>query len=339
MDIQLLAPPLAVTRLTPSAWSALAQSSVPPLGGIAYGPVLADADAVRAPVLSPGGPCVDAWCSAGPVTQGHCGRARWRHNGHWLYGAIELDEVTEGRDLNALAHQAYRDIFATLQSTGCPHLQRLWNYLPHINADGGGLERYRQFNSGRQHAFLEAGYAAFEGAPAACAIGTREGPFCVRFLAGTAPPVPVENPRQVSAYHYPSAYGPRSPTFSRAALVRAAPGRVALLISGTASIVGHASVHVGDVQAQTHETIANLRAVIGAAHERCSARFDLSQLECVVYVRRAEQAALIRAVFEAAVGADSPAARSAVFLEADICRTDLLVEIEAHGVAEGEVHA
>jgi hypothetical protein len=29
-----------------------------------------------------------------------------------------------------------------------PHLQRVWNYLPQINGDGGGLERYRQFNLG-----------------------------------------------------------------------------------------------------------------------------------------------------------------------------------------------
>jgi len=323
------APALTVARLTPSAWSLRGSAAVPPLGGLGYGPLIAGADTVRAQVLSAAGPMVDAWASSGPVTEGQVGRVRWRHNGHWLYGAVELDEAVEGKDLAALARQAYADIFATLKASGCSHLQRLWNYLPGINADGGGLERYRQFNSGRQIAFLEAGYAAFEGAPAACALGTRSGPFCVRFLAGTAPPLPVENPRQVSAYHYPQAYGPRAPTFSRAALVRTAPQELALLISGTASIVGHASLHVGDVQAQTRETLANLQAVIGAAHERCSARFSLPQLVCIVYVRRAEHAPLIRAEFEAVVGADSPAARSAVYLEADICRADLLLEIEA----------
>ncbi|MEW6707107.1 MAG: hypothetical protein AB1430_19845 [Pseudomonadota bacterium] len=332
-------PPLSVRRVTPAEWAALAAGPQPPLGGLAYGPVLAQADSTRAQVLSAPGPMVDAWHSPGHQTSGRCGGVQWRHNGHWLYGAVELDEAAEGRDLTALAHQAYADIFATLQHTGCTHLQRLWNYLPGINADGGGLERYRQFNSGRQVAFLEAGYAAFEGAPAACAIGTRSGPFCVRFLAGTVPPLAVENPRQVSAYHYPTAYGPRSPTFSRAALVSPAPGQTALLISGTASIVGHASVHIGDVQAQTRETLTNLRAVIAAAHQHCTARFALSELDCVVYVRHAAQAPLIMAEFEAAVGAGSHAARSAVVLEADICRSDLLVEIEAHGVAAGEIRS
>ena len=306
------------------------------LGGLAYGPA-PGCDSVSARVLSADGPQVDAWMTEGPFTDGRCGRVRWRHNGRWLFGAVELDEGVERQGLEALAHRAYADIFATLRETGCGQLQRLWNYLPRINLDGGGLERYRQFNSGRQIAFLEAGYAAFEGAPAACAIGTLEGPFCVRFLAGTVPPVPVENPRQVSAYHYPSAYGPRSPTFSRAALVPVADDRVALLISGTASIVGHASVHPGDVVAQTRETLTNLQAVIDAAHARTSARFALSDMDCTIYVRHAEQATAIRGLFDAAVGAGSRASRSAVVLEADICRADLLVEIEAQGFARGTV--
>ena len=120
--------------------------------------------------------------------------------------------------LAALAQRAYRDLFEALEQTGCAHLLRVWNYLPQINADGGGLERYRQFNAGRQQAFIEAGQAAFEGAPAACALGIHQGALCIRFLAGRVAPLPIENPRQVSAYRYPPTYGPRAPTFSRAAL-------------------------------------------------------------------------------------------------------------------------
>jgi len=331
--LQTQAPALTVARLPAHARTHLAEGL---LGALAYGEV-AGCDSVRARVLSGDGPQVDVWTSAGPVIEGRSGRVRWRRNERWLFGAVELDEAREGCGLAELARMAYRDIFATLRETDCAHLQRLWNYLPGINADGGGLERYRQFNSGRQIAFLDAGYAAFEGAPAACAIGTRSGPFCVRFLAGTVPPLPVENPRQVSAYHYPSAYGPRSPTFSRAALVQPAEGQVALLISGTASIVGHASVHIGDVVAQTRETLTNLHAVIDAAHAKTSARFPLAEMDCTIYVRHAEDAPLIREVFDAAVGPTSRAARSAVVLEADICRSDLLVEIEGHGFASGEL--
>ena len=343
MPVDTSAPSLTVKRLSPSEWSALATGAQVPLGGLVYGvqggtQAHADEpDAVQATVLSPAGPMVDAWCSAGPLVSGRCGGVRWRHNSHWLYGAIELDEAVEHEGLAELARRVYGDVFTTLEQTGFAHPLRLWNYLPGINADEGGMERYRQFNSGRQVAFLDAGRSAFEGAPAACAIGTRTGPFCVRFLAGRVPVVPIENPRQVPAYHYPADYGPRSPTFSRAALFDAEAGQLALLISGTASIVGHASLHPGDVAAQTRETLANLQEVIEAAHTRGTARFDLSTLECTVYVRHAEHAPQIRAVLEAAVGAQAPAVKTAVYLEADVCRADLLVEIEAHAFAPGSV--
>ena len=333
---------LWVQRLSASAWPALhAGEPAIALGGLVYG--RGGHDASQAPahtgtrVLVPAEPPVDAWCSEGPLAHGRCGSVRWAHNGHWLFGALELDEGSEGDALTGLSTRAYRDVFQTLAHTGCDHLLRLWNYLPGINADAGGMERYRQFNSGRQQAFLEAGQAAFEGAPAACALGTRDGPLRVRFLAGRRAAVPIENPRQTSAYHYPSDYGPHSPTFSRAALAEAGDGKVALLISGTSSIVGHESVHVGDVAAQTRETLANLRAVIESAHQRSSARFDLATADCVIYVRRSEDATLIRQIFDAEVGADSPAARHAIVLEADICRADLQVEIEAHAFAPGEV--
>jgi len=336
------APRLWAQRLSASALHALAAGGPSSaLGSLVYGPGGPNAGPAAADsgtrVLAPDEPPVDAWCSEGPLSHGRCGNVRWAHNGHWLFGALELDEGSEGDSLTILSTRAYRDVFATLALTGCEHLLRLWNYLPGINADAGGMERYRQFNSGRQQAFLEAGQAAFEGAPAACALGTRGGPLRVRFLAGRVAAVPIENPRQTSAYHYPRDYGPHSPTFSRAALADAGGGQVALLISGTSSIVGHESVHAGNVAAQTRETLDNLQAVIASAHRRCSARFDLATADCVIYARRGEDAALIRRIFDAEVGSNSPAARGAIVLEADICRADLQVEIEAHAFAPGEV--
>ena len=319
----------------------LADAGAPPFGAFGYG----DADAggwlsgVDAQVLSPGGPVADVWQAGGDIAVGTTGAAHWRSDGQWLLGRIDLNEGPEARTLEILAHRAYQDLFQTLKDAGCPHLLRIWNYLPRINADGGGLERYRQFNLGRQQAFLEAGQAAFDGAPAPCALGIRQGALGIRFLAGQRAPLPIENPRQVSAYRYPSAYGPRAPTFSRAALAEMGGGDIALFISGTASIVGHESVHIGDVTAQTQETLRNLAAVIGAARQRTDAPFDVTALDAVVYVRHAADAPAVRRVLEAELGAESRTVRQAVFLEADVCRQDLLVEIEAHAVAPGRLDA
>ncbi|MDQ0590947.1 chorismate transformation enzyme, FkbO/Hyg5 family [Variovorax paradoxus] len=333
---------LRVERLSLSDSLALAANGRAPFAALGYGTPheLAWMPTVNARVLSAQGAMADVWhVSGGQVASSTTGIARWRSDGQWLLGAIDLDESIEKQDLAELAHRAYRDLFKTLDQAGTPHLLRIWNYLPQINADGGGLERYRQFNLGRQEAFFEAGRAAFEGAPAACALGIHQGALSIRFLAGQIAPMPVENPRQISAYRYPETYGPRSPTFSRAALAEIGNGDVALFISGTASIVGHETVHHGDVLAQTRETLRNLEAVIAAANNQATATFALAMLDCVVYVRHPADTDKVRGVLESALGADAPMIRHAVYLEADICRSDLLVEIEAHAVAPGRLRA
>jgi chorismate lyase/3-hydroxybenzoate synthase len=259
------------------------------------------------------------------------GCVRFASDGEWLHGLAEIDDTASG-GMQAAARRAYADVFEVLARGATPHLLRLWNYFPAINADGGGTERYRQFNVGRQQAFLDGGRSAFEGAPAACALGTSEGPLRVYFLAGRRPPRSIENPRQVSAYRYPEAYGPRSPTFSRAALAEIDASRMALFISGTASIVGHATLHAGDVRRQTVETFDNLAAVRAAAAGHAGRQFAASSLSYTVYLRHPSDLAAVRELFEDAVGVESLAASGALYLQADICRADLLVEIEAHGI-------
>jgi len=307
------------------------QASTPaPLGVLAYGLPVADGG-LGLRVLQGQAGRVDAWHGGVPAVAGETGPVRWRDDGHWLFGRIDVDE-TNFADLAEAAAHVYRHVFGTLREAGRPHLLRLWNYVPRINADDAGLERYRRFNIGRQQAFIDAGRDAFEGAPAACAIGKRDGLLSLRFLAGRTPPRPLENPRQVPAYRYAPRFGPRSPTFSRAALVDAAGGQLALLVSGTASIVGQDSLHAGDVRAQTRETLANLQALLAAARECCTAPFELGGLDCTVYLRHAADLAAVRDEFERATG---PGSRAPIFIEADICRSELLVEIEGQTMAPG----
>jgi len=338
IDVDQPLPPLQMRRLPPSALAR--QADVPmPLGGLAYGRAAWPAwmAEVNADALGAAAPMADLWLTGRPVRRGGHDAATWYSDGHWMLGAIELDEPDAG-GLEALARGAYLQLFDALRRAGCPHLLRVWNYLPRINEDGGGLERYRQFNLGRQRAFEDAGVGVAESAPAACALGTRRGGLSLHFLAGQRPVVTVENPRQVSAYRYPSTYGPRPPLFSRAALAELGGGRVALFVSGTASIIGHASVHPGDVAEQTREILRNLEAVLDAAHHRCTARFELAALDIVAYVRHPAQTDTVRRVLAQALGEASATLRQAVFLEADICRSDLLVEIEAYASAPGVLH-
>lgn len=322
---------LALRRLGYAELFAAADDAPAPLGALGvlgYGHGGPGVAIVPVAVLA-GTPCADAWFGApGAALQaGEHDGLRWRSDGRWLWGELELPDDAEP---GLLAERAYARLFAVLRAQGCGHLYRVWHYLPRLTAIDDGEERYRRFNRGRQRAFLAHDAPAFEGAPAACALGTWGGPLCVRFLAGRTPALAIENPRQVSAYRYPPQYGERPPTFSRAVVVPVGGGQGALLVSGTASIVGHESRHADDVQAQVAETLANLQAVAEAANERAGGRYDVRALQHVVYVKHRNEAAAVQAAFERGLGAE--AAQRAVFAQADICRAELRVEIEAHGL-------
>jgi enamine deaminase RidA (YjgF/YER057c/UK114 family) len=103
-----------------------------------------------------------------------------------------------------------------------------------------------------------------------------------------------------------------------------------LFVSGTASIVGHETIHAGDVAAQTRETLVNIGALVDEANRVAgSARYALDALKYKVYVRRPSDLAAI----ERALSTSLRTSTSIVYLQADVCREDLLVEIEAIGEA------
>jgi len=292
---------------------------------------------IAAPLLGASEPLVqETWLAGQMVTAGNSEGIAWCRSGNLLYGVIDLDEAAfasaeECSPLQAASQEAYRRIFRLLDAQGLPHLWRVWNYLADINGESHGLERYRQFNIGRQDAFLEGHRGATGNVPAACAIGLAGGPLSIAFMAGDQPAVPVENPRQVSAYNYPADYGPRSPTFSRAALVYL-PGQEILFVSGTASIVGHQTVHADDVVGQTREALANVAAVVAEASRVCRTTvYALAELSYRVYVRHAADFPRVRETLQPLIGT----AAEIVYVQADICRHDLLLEIEAmasHGL-------
>jgi chorismate lyase/3-hydroxybenzoate synthase len=274
----------------------------------------------------------DLWHSDLPCEDFQQGCVRGRRDGQWVLGTIDVPECG---GVEQTTHAAYCDLFSVLQQTGCKQLLRVWNYLPRINEEAQGLERYRQFNAGRQQAFLDMGFHAFEGAPAACALGAQDQRLRVRFLAGRQPVRAIENPRQVPAYRYSSRYGARSPSFSRAALADLGGGRQALFLSGTASVVGEVTAHPGDIDAQLRETLLNIHTVLAeASREARSTSIRPEDLIVTVYLRHAAHAPGVRQALQRHWGAQSVAVRSAVYVEADICRSDLLVEIEGHLVFE-----
>jgi len=227
---------------------------------------------LRVPLQPHGAAPLEVWHAQAPVHAGRDGEIAWSCDGELLFGAIEVDEpeghTGDGDHSGILlaAEHAYRQMSRFIEGSDYPHLLRIWNYLDAITHGDGDTERYRQFCVGRAR-----GLGRFDTSnlPAATAIGRCDDARTIQvyWLAARVPGTPVENPRQVSAYQYPREYGPQSPSFARAMLPPAGSA-MPLMLSGTASVVGHASQHEGELLAQLDETFANFDALIASARQR-----------------------------------------------------------------------
>ena len=281
---------------------------------------------LRVPLQPHGASPFEVWRSNGPIRSGRDGDIAWSTDGQLLFGAIELDEHEIG--IEAAAERIYAQLIAFQARSATPKLLRIWNYLDAITLGEGDTERYRQFCVGRAR-----GMGDFDTSnlPAATAIGRCDDQrtLQVYWLAACEAGTPVENPRQVSAYRYPREYGRQSPSFARA-MLPPADGHMPLLLSGTASVVGHATQHVGELLAQIEETFTNFDALLGAARQRAPwlpAQFGPGP-RLKVYVRDRDDLPLVKAALDQRFGDRVPR----VLLHAAICRRELSMEIDGvHG--------
>ncbi|HJU39265.1 MAG TPA: pteridine-dependent deoxygenase, partial [Tahibacter sp.] len=252
----------------------------------------------------------------GAIEHGRDGDVRWAADADWCFGAVEVAE-SDWADVADASRAAYAQLAAFVAGSRWPHLVRVWNYLADINAGDGDDERYKHFCTGRAAGMTPLSGMAF---PAASAIGRSDGvaTLQVYWLASREPGRPIENPRQTSAWRYPRQYGPTAPTFARA---MRAPGLAPhMYISGTAAVVGHASQHDGDVGAQLSETFANLDSLVASA---ALPPFGAGSV-LKVYVRHAADVPAVTAGLERRLPADA----QRLVLIGDICRLELLVEID-----------
>jgi enamine deaminase RidA (YjgF/YER057c/UK114 family) len=268
-----------------------------------------------------------------------------RHNGiAWVHGAHVVPQNPTACVYDA-ATNAFDQMQALLGRAGVRFNQviRTWLYLGGIVADDGPTQRYRELNRARSDFFHNIPFLAQRSQnngshingkvyPSSTGIGTEGRGLMVSAIALATDredilAVPLENPRQTAAYDYSQAYSPQSPKFSRAmALSCGTYGTI--FISGTASITNSETRHVGDAVAQTHETLDNIAALIAeenlARHGLPGLGATLDGLGVVrVYVKRKADYAAIREVCEKRLG-ELPT----IYAVADVCRPDLLVEIE-----------
>lgn len=244
---------------------------------------------------------------------------------------------------------AFRQLKQKLKKAGVEmdHLIRTWLYLGTITGPEGDLERYMELNRartdfyegvkfGRGHVMAGVRQAVY---PASTGIG-----MCGTGLTISATAIdtdrkdvfllPLENPQQTPVYEYEAVYSPKSPKFVRA-MAEAIGDYVVLWISGTASIVRSKTLHVGDPRKQAEQTLTNIELLIskknlarhGAPGVGATLR-DLAKLR--VYVKRPQDYPIIKRVCEKRCGKDVPV----IYVVADVCRSDLLVEMEGLAFAK-----
>lgn len=266
-------------------------------------------------------PLVEVWRSRHAIEKGVLNNIPYACNRTVLLGWMALPQ--ERNTLEATTFLGICNVLKLLEETGYKHLLRMWHYVPRINSQEDGLERYQAFCLGRQRAFAQGSLTDFQ-LPAASAVGTLDDNLKIVFLASVTPGIARENPRQISAYHYPRQYGPASPSFARATLL-SGPIGAQLLVSGTASIVGHESMHRNDITAQLDTILVNINRLIDETAKTHKLNLSLNDITLAkVYLRHSEDYTPVRHLLEKSL----PKSVAVLYLQADICRDDLSLEIE-----------
>jgi len=263
----------------------------------------------------------EVWHSDLPIKKGKHGPLFWSETDDLLVAGISIDEemFSNFREATTAAYQRLLRFTAKRKNA---HIVRMWSYIADINCGEGESERYKQFCHGRYEALLSVGLDQ-EKFPSACALGHAGKGSVVYLLASSNAGVNFENPRQMSAFKYPREYGFRPPSFARATLAEWGDQRQ-LFLSGTASIVGHKSMYSDSFISQLDMTCQNIDFLLKHVAEELGERRapELSILK--VYLRDKKH---LDAAMSHVYGHFGDTI-SAVFLQADICRKELLVEID-----------
>lgn len=252
-----------------------------------------------------------------PLTGGTVGGGRVLDLAGRRYITLSGVSAAEAGSPEAQARAAFEKAESLLQGAGADmfSVARTWLWLGDI------LSWYDALNSARTDFFLERGLLNNKpGAsrmPASTGIGVKPAgdPICSLDLiavksAEAAFRCHGAAGNQDSAYQYGSA-------FSRAAQA-AMPAGDTVFVSGTAAIDAQGLTrHIDDAGGQIEMTIDNVRAVLGDMGCR-----EEDVVQAIVYAKNAEVEETFRTVCE-----DFP--WPALIMIADVCRPDLLFEVEA----------
>ncbi len=259
----------------------------------------------------------------------------------WASGfGLQSEKNTIGKSAS-FAFDEMVDLLAA-EGMSLNHIVRQWNYIPQILAfeakEGKSYQHYQIFNEVRRRYYNK--YRTVHGYPAATGIGVATGnvliDVCASIVSEEVGVYSIDNPEQMSAYQYKQnvlvgeaiegTCCKQAPQFERAKLVTSGNDST-MFISGTASIKGQATIGINNVEAQTENTIAHIQSLLSSDYLRLLVPGYLEKVPSYkylrVYVKCLSDFSAVETLCSKIFG-DTPI----VYVHADICRDDLLVEIE-----------
>ena len=259
-----------------------------------------------------------------------------------LWGeGLECNEVFT--DLVTASSGAFDSMLNILnkESMNFDNVIRQWNYIGDIlkirKTDMSEIQNYQIFNEVRHRYYKE--YKQTAGFPAATGIGCRYNSATIAFNAfhfkSGYSDILIDNPLQVNPFAYDqnkligaskSQKVKHPPEFVRGRLISDGNNSI-LFVSGTASITGQEVTGLGDIEIQTRTTIQNIKTLVDSKNiSRFSARtvpVPEKYRYLRVYVKHMQDIPMVKSICQNHFG-DVPA----IYIEADICRENLLMEIE-----------
>lgn len=253
----------------------------------------------------------------------------------FLGGIISQDLETSIAGQSKEVFDTIKEIME-LESMPVNSIVRQWNYIEKITAhDEQDRQHYQAFNDARSIFYDRTEW--MYGFPAATGIGTQWGGVMIDLnatLGYTADTeiIPIDNPLQIAAHAYSQTlllgepdkqlHCKTTPKFERAKQVTQC-GDGVLYVSGTAAIRGEQSLLNVGIEQQTRITIENINVLIGS-HPLCAIR---------VYLKNADELPRARAVIE-----ELCPGLPTGYLLADVCREELLIEIEGVCITQSGQH-
>ncbi|MBI5325312.1 MAG: hypothetical protein HZB41_08605 [Ignavibacteriae bacterium] len=272
-----------------------------------------------------------------------------------IYGAISgRVNTNENTDSNLSVYQKAKECFRIIKNIlqvnnlKIDNIVRQWGYIGRItdynfinsNENSSKIENYQLFNMARAECYNE--YNWKYGYPSATGIGENVNDCSIEFIAINESPeiliIPLHNPKQSDAHKYEGKQfnseiqietqcEPDTPKFERGKIVISGKS-FDLYVSGTAAILGEKSIG-GDMVEQTKITIENILRLCSKKNlleHGIDIKNELPEFSAVrVYIKNPEDYSLVEPLCHDLFG-ETPI----LFVLADVCRQELLIEIEAY---------